>query len=110
MAWWTAGGSNPRPLHCERSALPAELAALSVANPFYSNAACATVPSHADSSSADFFRDDGGGDVHFSPESNGGIRSGRRLREISNFRDSRRATEQPGSRVEQRLDPKKNRG
>ena len=25
--WWTAGGSNPRPLHCERSALPAELAA-----------------------------------------------------------------------------------
>jgi hypothetical protein len=26
--WWTAGGSNPRPLHCERSALPAELAAL----------------------------------------------------------------------------------
>jgi hypothetical protein len=27
LIWWTAGGSNPRPLHCERSALPAELAA-----------------------------------------------------------------------------------
>src|SRR5262245_17385789 len=26
--WWTAGGSNSRPLRCERSALPAELAAL----------------------------------------------------------------------------------
>ena len=25
--WWTAGGSNSRPLRCERSALPAELAA-----------------------------------------------------------------------------------
>ena len=25
--WWTTGGSNPRPLHCERSALPAELVA-----------------------------------------------------------------------------------
>ena len=25
--WWTARGSNSRPLHCERSALPAELAA-----------------------------------------------------------------------------------
>jgi hypothetical protein len=23
--WWSRGGSNPRPLHCERSALPAEL-------------------------------------------------------------------------------------
>src|SRR5262249_50322142 len=28
--WWTAGGSNSRPLRCERSALPAELAALFV--------------------------------------------------------------------------------
>ncbi len=28
--WWTARGSNSRPLHCERSALPAELAAHSV--------------------------------------------------------------------------------
>ena len=26
--WWTEGGSNSRPLHCERSALPAELSAL----------------------------------------------------------------------------------
>src|SRR5262245_53371149 len=25
--WWTARGSNPRPPHCERGALPAELAA-----------------------------------------------------------------------------------
>ena len=25
--WWTAGGSNPRPPHCERGALPTELAA-----------------------------------------------------------------------------------
>src|SRR5471030_1350686 len=25
--WWTTGGSNPRPLHCERSALPTELVA-----------------------------------------------------------------------------------
>ena len=25
--WWTRGGSNSRPLHCERSALPAELRA-----------------------------------------------------------------------------------
>jgi hypothetical protein len=25
--WWTAGGSNPRPRHCERRALPTELAA-----------------------------------------------------------------------------------
>ena len=25
--WWTEGGSNSRPLHCERSALPAELSA-----------------------------------------------------------------------------------
>ncbi len=25
--WWTERGSNPRPLHCERSALPAELSA-----------------------------------------------------------------------------------
>ena len=23
--WWSGRGSNPRPLHCERSALPAEL-------------------------------------------------------------------------------------
>ncbi len=23
--WWRGGGSNSRPLHCERSALPAEL-------------------------------------------------------------------------------------
>ena len=27
-SWWTEGGSNSRPLHCERSALPAELSAL----------------------------------------------------------------------------------
>jgi hypothetical protein len=27
LGWWTARGSNSRPLHCERSALPAELAA-----------------------------------------------------------------------------------
>src|SRR5262245_59965653 len=26
-AWWTAGGSNPRPPDCEPGALPAELAA-----------------------------------------------------------------------------------
>jgi hypothetical protein len=25
--WWTVGGSNPRPQHCERGALPAELTA-----------------------------------------------------------------------------------
>jgi hypothetical protein len=25
--WWTVGGSNPRPPHCERGALPAELTA-----------------------------------------------------------------------------------
>jgi hypothetical protein len=25
--WWTARGSNPRPPHCERGALPTELAA-----------------------------------------------------------------------------------
>jgi hypothetical protein len=25
MKWWSGGGSNSRPLHCERSALPAEL-------------------------------------------------------------------------------------
>ena len=27
FVWWTAGGSNPRPRHCERRALPTELAA-----------------------------------------------------------------------------------
>ena len=27
MDWWTVGGSNPRPPHCERGALPAELTA-----------------------------------------------------------------------------------
>ncbi len=26
-SWWTVGGSNPRPPHCERGALPAELTA-----------------------------------------------------------------------------------
>src|SRR5690606_28664179 len=25
LKWWSGGGSNSRPLHCERSALPAEL-------------------------------------------------------------------------------------
>jgi hypothetical protein len=25
MEWWMVGGSNPRPPHCERGALPAEL-------------------------------------------------------------------------------------
>src|SRR5690606_12657505 len=25
VKWWSGGGSNSRPLHCERSALPAEL-------------------------------------------------------------------------------------
>ncbi len=27
LSWWTVGGSNPRPPHCERGALPAELTA-----------------------------------------------------------------------------------
>ena len=27
LFWWTVRGSNPRPLHCERSTLPAELTA-----------------------------------------------------------------------------------
>ena len=28
VCWWTMGDSNPRPPHCERGALPAELIAL----------------------------------------------------------------------------------
>src|SRR5713226_8763580 len=32
--WWTARGSNPRPPHCERGALPAELAAHSFVDRF----------------------------------------------------------------------------
>src|SRR4029077_8430333 len=31
--WWTRRGSNSRPLHCERSALPAELRAPTLASP-----------------------------------------------------------------------------
>src|ERR1019366_6846616 len=27
LEWWTTGGSNPRPPHCERGALPTELVA-----------------------------------------------------------------------------------
>ncbi len=33
--WWTARGSNPRPRHCERRALPTELAALSRHRPWW---------------------------------------------------------------------------
>lgn len=40
--WWTRGDSNPRPLRCERSALPAELQALKH-NPLYNR--CCLSPS-----------------------------------------------------------------
>src|SRR5206468_3239061 len=54
--WWSGGGSNSRPSHCERDALPAELPPRSERGGFYRNRKAAGIigPSAIEVSHANF--------------------------------------------------------